>query len=115
MTRSAAEDRPSLADLLTTASAASHFAGEQVIRLEHLLQAIRLQTGELTMEELGKPVSPLVQRYPRGLGPAVEPQLRELVQRWFLRLGSQATVALSHEEIAALRADIGAQLGLPPS
>ena len=81
-------EAPSLADVLTTASAVAHFLGGQGVRAEHVAKALAIQRGLMTMEDLGKPLSPLVQRYPRGAGPGVDPAVQTLVQRWFAELGT---------------------------
>ena len=98
---------PSLADVLTTASAVAHFMGGQGIRAEHLANALAIQRGRMTMDDLGKPLSPLVPRYPRGAGPGVDPAVQALVQRWFADLGT-ATAPLSEEQMERLRDELAA-------
>ncbi len=101
------DEAPSLADILTTASAVAHFLGSQAILAEHLATALAIQRGQMTMDELGKPLSPLVQRYPRGAGPGVAPAVQALVQRWFAELGT-ATAPLSEEQMERLRGELNA-------
>jgi hypothetical protein len=87
-----------LTEILTTSSAIANFLGEPTIRASHLLRAIQILQGELTIEDLGRPVSPLV---PRGRDSGgVEPNVQDLVQRWFAVLGSDAKAELSESQLA---------------
>ncbi|MCC7364905.1 MAG: hypothetical protein IT303_11090 [Dehalococcoidia bacterium] len=94
------------ADILTTASAVANYLGAATITAAHLLDAIAILCGERRMEDLGRPVSPLLGGATRGAGPAVPPAVQELVQRWFAALGSDPNAGLAPEQLAALRQDL---------
>ncbi|MEP6870817.1 MAG: hypothetical protein ABI939_03100 [Anaerolineaceae bacterium] len=90
------------ADILTTASAAAHYLGGANVAAEHLLYGIAILKQELTIEDLGRAVSPLVRRTQRGTGGTVEPVVRELAQRWFVTLGSDANATISPQQLVDL-------------
>lgn len=100
-----------LTEILTTSSAIANFLGEPTIGVSHLLRAIQVLHGELAIADLGRPVSPLV---PRGRDAGgVEPQVQELVRRWFASLGNDVAAELSEKQlgefVTALKAlDAGA-------
>lgn len=94
------------ADILTTASAAAHFLGEGQVVAEHLLHSIAILSGEMTLEDLGRAVSPLVRRNPPGMGGTASPVVRELAQRWFALLGSDTAAVLSPAQLAELVEEI---------
>ncbi len=86
-----------LTEILTTSSAIANFLGEPTIRASHLRRAIQILHGELTIEDLGRPVSPLVPRAPDAGG--VEPGLQQLVQQWFASLGHDVAAELSDAQL----------------
>ena len=90
------------ADILTTASAAAHYLGGANVAAEHLLYGIAILKREMTIEDLGRAVSPLVRRSPPGTGGTVEPVIRELAQRWFVTLGSDANATISPQQLVDL-------------
>ena len=89
-----------LTEILTTSSAVANYLGEPDVTAGHVLSAIAILRGELTMERLGRPVSPLVPRAPGGGG--ADPRVRELAQRWFARLGGDVGAALDDVQLASL-------------
>jgi hypothetical protein len=95
------------ADILTTASAIANYLAVPDVTASHLLDAMAILEGKKTLEDLGRPISPLVRRGgPQGAG--VEPRALALVQRWFADLGSRADVELTGEQAEALRSDLRA-------
>ena len=86
------------ADILTNASAVANYLGAMDVSAAHILDSIALLQGTKTMDELGRPVSPLVPR-PPGRPPGVEHPAKELVQRWYAELGS-ADATLDDERLA---------------
>jgi hypothetical protein len=93
------------ADILTTASAVANYTGDLDVAPSHLLDAIEILAGTKSMEDLGRPVSPLIPR-PPGTVPGATPAVRELVQRWFAHTGSDVNVDLDAESLARLQQDL---------
>lgn len=83
-------------DILTTASAVANYLGDATVAPGHLLHAVALLLGEQSMDDLGRPVSPLVRRS----GGAVDPRVRELVRRWFAALGSDIQATIEGDDLA---------------
>lgn len=92
------------ADILTTAVAVAGYLGADEVQSRHLQAALAILSGEGTMEDLGRPVSPLVRRSPAG--PSVAPAVRAFVQCWFERIGGDANALLPPARLAELRADL---------
>jgi hypothetical protein len=91
------------ADILTTASAIANYLGQPDVDPSHLIAAVAILRGQKTMEDLGRPVSPLVRRpAPPGATEAV----RALVQRWFADLGEDPNAELSPELAERLLNDL---------
>lgn len=88
-----------LTEILTTSSAVANYLGQPEVTAGHMLSAIAVLRGEMTMESLGRPVSPLVSRIQGGGG--AEPRVRELAQRWFARLGGDVGAALDDVQLAS--------------
>ncbi|MBI5949814.1 MAG: hypothetical protein HY875_16885 [Chloroflexi bacterium] len=88
------------ADILTTGSAVSSYLGASTVTAAHLIEAVAILRGEKLVEELGRPVSPLVSRSSQGA--EVEPATRELVQHWFFALGQDINATLDEDETALL-------------
>lgn len=111
--RSLPDDPVRFADILTTASAVADYQGQSDVAAGHLLSAIEILDGRLTLEDLGRPVSPLVPR-PRQRGS--EPRLRALVQRWWNDLGEDVNATLDRAALDRLAHELRA-LGerTPPS
>ncbi len=97
--------RVRLTEILTTASAVANFKGEPEVRAGHLLSAIAMLVGEQSLDDLGRPVSPLVARM-TGAGSGASAGVRELAQRWFSRQGGEVTYELTDEELHALREEL---------
>ena len=89
-----------LTEILTTSSAVANYLGQPDVTAGHMLSAIAILRGEMTMESLGRPVSPLVPRVPGGGG--ADPRVRELAQRWFAKLGGEVGAALDDVQLASL-------------
>jgi hypothetical protein len=70
-----------------------------------MLDAIAILSGAKNLEDLGRPVSPLVPRRPeRG----VEPPVKDLVQRWWHELGEDVNATLAPEALERLTAELQA-------
>lgn len=91
-------------DILTTSSAVSNYLGVAETTAGHLLSAIAILRGETTIDELGRPTSPLL-RSARG-NPGVAPGVRDLVQHWFDRLGASADAELGDEQLVQFVAEL---------
>jgi hypothetical protein len=91
--------------VLTNASAVARYVGAGSVTAAHLVDAIAILLGEKAMEDLGRPVSPLAHRS-AGAPLEVDPLVRELVRRWFDRLGSEPMSMLTDHEVAAFRAEL---------
>lgn len=85
-------------DVLTMAAAVANYLGDPMVAPPHLVEAIDILSGAKTMEDLGRPVAPLV---PRSAGGAVEPAVRELVRRWFADLGGDPRAELDAAQVSA--------------
>ena len=105
MPTGAGDDAVRFLDILTVASTVARANAAEAVTATHLLDAIAVLTGEQDMEEAAGPVSPLG-RGRAGLG--VEPAVRDLMQRWFERLGGAAEAVLTPEDLAELRTEITA-------
>jgi hypothetical protein len=93
-------------DVLTTASAVANYRGAGDVEAGHLLDAIGILRGELSMEDLGRAVSPLLRRPGQRAGATAD--VRALVQRWYGQLGGTAEAVLSEEELARFKSELGA-------
>jgi hypothetical protein len=91
-------------DILTTASAVANYRGSPEVLAEHILDAIEIVAGGKSVEDLGRPLSPLVRR-PQG---GSEPRLRDLVQRWYTSLGGEVTAEIDGEELDRFASDVRA-------
>ena len=92
-------------DILTTASAVADYLGEADVRAIHLLDAVAILLNEKTIDELGRPLSPLVRRSPR---PGASDAVKGLVQRWFEELGSDAHAELDADMLRRFREEASA-------
>ena len=75
-----------LTDVLTTSSAIANYLGVRTIEPSHLLAAVDVLTGKATLDDLGRPLSPMVSRVTKA-GSTVAPEIQALAQRWFAELG----------------------------
>ena len=93
------------ADILTTASAIANYLGEADVRAGHLVEAIAILRGEHTLDDLGRPTSPLVPR-PRSRQSGADDAVKELVQRWFRELGGDANAPLTRDQLARFLTEV---------
>lgn len=84
-------------DVLTTSAAVTSFLGVAVTTASHIIAAVAILQGELTIEDLGRPVSPLL-RSARG-PQSVDPAVRHLVQSWFQRVGGTGDAEIGGEQL----------------
>ena len=91
------------ADILTTASAVADYRGEAEVSAAHVLIAVEMLQGKTALEDLGRPVSPLV---PRPGKRGSETRLRQLVQRWWHDLGEDVNATLDSSQVSELQADL---------
>jgi hypothetical protein len=101
-----AADAIRFADILTTASAVANYLGSPVVIAEHMLAAIAILEGSSTLEDLGRPVSPLIQR--GSVHGDVDPDVRDLVQRWFASLEGDANARLDAASLDTFRSELRA-------
>lgn len=97
-------ERIRFVDLLTMASAVAGYLGAQELTPEHVVAALDVLEGSVNLEDLGRPVSPLVPKPPGGA--AVAPRVREFAQGWVTRPGNDPTCPLSAERLALLRDEV---------
>jgi len=97
------------ADILTTASAVASYLGVSTVTAAHLIESVVILRGEKSVEDLGRPVSPLVSRSSQGA--EVEPAARELVQQWFFAVGQDINATLDEDETALLVLQLAALPG----
>lgn len=100
------EDGIRFVDILTTASAVANYLAQPDVTAVHLLDAIAILAGEKTLADLGRPVSPLVPRGPRGQAAGADPAVRTLVQRWWAELGEDTAANLDADATARLREEL---------
>ena len=96
-----------LTEILTTSSAVANYLGAREVGLGHVLSAIAILRGSMTLDDLGRPQSPMLSRA-TGAGSGAEGSLKLLVQRWLGVLGGDATRALDDEQMAAFEAELQA-------
>ena len=99
------EEGVRFADILTTAAAVANYLGQRDIAGAHVIDAVAILLGEKTLDDLGRPVSPLLTRGSQGKG-GVEAALQATVKRWFERVGRDANRELSRDELAAFVVDV---------
>jgi hypothetical protein len=92
------------ADILTTAAAVADYMGVPDVSGDHVLAAINILLEERQLEDMGRPVSPMLRRHGQEKG--VEPGVRELVQRWFARLDGDVNAKLDTTLLAEFKQDI---------
>lgn len=92
-------------DVLTTASAVANYLGEADVAAVHLRHALAILLEEMTLEDLGRPLSPLVRR---AAAPGATEEVRDLVGRWFEMLDRDPMAELTVEQLDRLRAELQA-------
>lgn len=100
-------ERLRLTEILTTSSAVANYLGVPEVSVSHVRQALSLLKGETTLDDLGRPQSPLLARV-TGAGKGAEPALRALAQRWFARLGGDAAAEFDEAQLAEFEAELTA-------
>ncbi len=90
-------------EVLTTASAVANFLGEPDVQAQHVASAIRILREELTLDDLGRPVSPLIPR--RGHGGS-SPEVRAFAQRWYGQVGNDPHTELTHGQLEQMLSEL---------
>lgn len=90
-------------EILTTASSVANYLGGPEVNAQTMLDAIAVLLEEKRLEDVGPMLSPLI---PRRGGASVRPEIQELAQRWFARLGGTPAASLNDEELAELRTEL---------
>ncbi len=78
------------------------YVGASAIGPDHVIASLDILEGKATMEEQGRPVSPLLRRG----RPEPTAEVRGVVQRWFDDLGSDVSAQLSPESAEELRKEM---------
>ncbi len=99
------EDRLRLTDILTTSAAVANFIGDREVGARHMLLAIAVLKGEKSLDDLGRPLSPLVSRM-TGAGSGATDGVRLLAQRWFAQQHGDVRYEFSAEQLQELEEDI---------
>lgn len=102
-------DALQLTEILTTAAAVADYLGAGDVTADHMLKGLAILRGELALEDLGRPISPLVRRPPPLHGGSV-PEVRVLAQRWYTTLGADVHATLTPTQLAALESELRALL-----
>ncbi|MGD9932983.1 MAG: hypothetical protein AB7T37_04620 [Dehalococcoidia bacterium] len=95
----------SFTDILTTSASVASYLGAAHVAPEHVQHAIALLLEETVLEDIGRPLPPLVPR--PAPGPAT-PGVRHLAQRWISGLGSDPARTLTGSELRSIRDEISA-------
>jgi antitoxin (DNA-binding transcriptional repressor) of toxin-antitoxin stability system len=98
-------------DVLTMASAVASYLGASEVAPKHVLDALAVLEGSVTIVELGRPVSPLVPKPPGGTG--VHERVREFARAWVTRSGNDPTCPLGPERLSLLRDELAGLMGDP--
>ncbi len=98
-------------DVLTMASAVASYLGASEVAPKHVLDAMAVLEGAVTIEQLGRRVSPLVPKPPGGTG--VHERVRKFAQGWVTRPGNDPTCPLGPERLALLRDELAGLAGDP--
>ncbi len=106
-----ANDGARFADILTTAAAVADYMGVPDVAPGHVLAALEILTEDRKLEDMGRPVSPMLRR--PGQEKGVELALREVVQRWFARLGGDANAVLSGDALVDFENEVKGLTGEP--
>ncbi|GAB4327027.1 MAG: hypothetical protein Kow0010_10370 [Dehalococcoidia bacterium] len=91
-------------DVLTTASAVAHYRGHGTVTAAHLADALSIVLGEKSMEDLGRPASPMLRHGETGVD--VSPAVRELAMHWFDALGNDPAATLDEGQVEELRREL---------
>ena len=97
------EDAIRLVEVLTTASAVANFLAEPDVSTAHLLSALRILKGETTLDDLGRPVSPLI---PRRGSPGSTPSAKAFAQRWYLSVGGDPHTVLTAVQVEQMEREL---------
>lgn len=87
-----------LTEVLTTSTAVATYLGHPAVAPFHVLSAIRILQGEASIEDLGRPQSPLLTRA-TGAASQVAPEVQALAQRWFTRFDEDITREFTETEL----------------
>jgi len=96
-----------LTDILTTASAVANYLGVPEVRASHVRDAIAILQDRKSMDDLGRPQSPMLSRL-IGSGKGADPAVAELARHWFERLGGDVTATLDEAALTEFEAALEA-------
>lgn len=103
-------ERLHLAEILTTASAVANYLGARDVSVEHMLAALDILEGSKTLDDLGRPRSPLLTRA-TGAGSGAEDSVKGLAQRWLEILGGDVQAELDEAQLRTLKAELTSLAG----
>ncbi|HMO54998.1 MAG TPA: hypothetical protein PJ994_10880, partial [Tepidiformaceae bacterium] len=89
-------------EVLTTASAVANYLGVADVTAKHVLAALAILREEATLEDLGRPLSPMLRRG----APGSEPAVRGFAQRWYRALSENPHAELSEPQVEAMIAEL---------
>ena len=103
-------ERLRLTEILTTSSAVANYVGAPSVAAGHVLSAIGILQGTVSLDDLGRPQSPMLSRV-TGAGRGAEAAVREIAQRWFAELGGGPWAEMDEEQLAEFEAELRALAG----
>ena len=98
-------ERLRLTEILTTSSAVANYLGVPEVRPQDVLLALEILRGEKSLDDLGRPQSPMISRLTKAGGGA-EPAVRELAQRWFAELGGDLAGEFDEAQLQRFEAEL---------
>ena len=94
-----------LTEILTTSTAVANYLGSRSVEAGHVLSAIAMLQGTMTLDDLGRPQSPLLSRV-TGAGSGVAEPVRDLAQRWFAAMDGDVLREFSEAELTAFEHEL---------
>lgn len=94
-----------LTEILTTSTAVANYLGSRTVEAGHVASAVAILRGEKTIDDLGRPQSPLLSRV-TGAGSGVAEAVREIAQRWFAVFEGDVLREFTDEQLAQFLAEL---------